>query len=151
MKCIYVIGSLRNPQVPLVGNALRAAGYDAFDQWYGGGRDADTELLRYARIRGWSYKEALHSPVVQNTFEFDERYLNTCDGAVLAAPAGPSAHLELGWVMDRGRTPGWVLFPAEPERFDVMYRFCLRSGADVCFSLEELLESMATKFGGPRG
>lgn len=140
-KSVYLIGSLRNPQVPVVGNALRAAGYDAFDQWFGGGRDADEEFLRYARVRGWSYAEALASEAVENTFEFDYRHLVRCRAAVLVAPAGKSAHMELGWVIGSGK-PGFVLFPAEPERFDVMYRFCLKNGGTVCFSLDELLTKL---------
>jgi nucleoside 2-deoxyribosyltransferase len=48
-------------------------------------------------------------------------------------PAGKSAHLELGYMIGRGK-PCFVLFDEEPERWDVMYQFATA----VCFSYEEL-------------
>lgn len=34
MTSIYIIGSLRNPQVPKVAKALRLYGFEVFDDWY---------------------------------------------------------------------------------------------------------------------
>ena len=34
MKSIYIIGSLRNPEIPLLGNDLRKLGLDVFDDWF---------------------------------------------------------------------------------------------------------------------
>ena len=41
MSKIYTIGSLRNEKVPLIANALRDAGHEVFDDWYGAGPEAD--------------------------------------------------------------------------------------------------------------
>jgi hypothetical protein len=61
-------------------------------------------------------------------YAFDHAHLTRCEGAVLVLPAGKSAHLELGWMLGRGKK-GYVLFDKEPERWDVMYQF-----ADAGFS-----------------
>jgi hypothetical protein len=34
--------------------------------------------------------------------------------------------------------PCFILFDEEPERWDVMYQFCMENGENVCFSQEEL-------------
>jgi hypothetical protein len=143
--CIYVIGSLRNPQIPQVGNRLRAEGFEAFDEWFAGGPDADDAWQRYAITRGQTYGEALDSYVARNTFELDYRHLQRCDAAVLIAPAGKSAHLELGWVIGQGK-PGFVLLDAEPERYDVMYQFTRTTGGAVCYSIDELVSRLALTF-----
>ena len=38
MKSIYIIGSLRNKNIPLIGNKLREAGFEVFDDWFSPGR-----------------------------------------------------------------------------------------------------------------
>lgn len=119
---IYIIGSLRNPLVPVVGNKLREVGFDAFDDWYGAGPEADDCWQRYEQQRGRPYERALYGAAAQNVYQFDKRHLDRCDGAVLIMPAGKSAHLELGYVIGQ-KKPGYVLFDKEPERWDVMYQF----------------------------
>ena len=37
-------------------------------------------------------------------------------------PAGKSCHLELGYLLGRGKR-GYILLDKEPERWDIMYRF----------------------------
>ena len=139
MSTIYVIGSLRNPRITEVGNALRAAGYDTFEDWHAGGKEADDEWQRYEKERGRGYKEALAGYHAQNIFHFDLHHLNRSHAAVLVMPAGRSAHLELGYIIGQGK-PGYVLFDEEPERFDVMYNFA----TEVCFSAEELLSALGS-------
>ena len=53
--CIYIIGSLRNPNVPQIGNTVRAAGFEAFDDWHGTGPEADDHTL-YASHTIWQSK-----------------------------------------------------------------------------------------------
>jgi hypothetical protein len=137
VSTIYVIGSLRNPCITEVGNALRGAGYDTFEDWHAGGKEADDEWQRYERERGRTYKEALRGYHALNVFNFDLYHLNRSHAAVLVMPAGRSAHLELGYIIGQGK-PGYVLFDQEPERFDVMYNFA----TDVCFSIEELMGAL---------
>ena len=60
------------------------------------------------------------------------------DIGLLILPTGKSGHLELGWMLGKGKK-GYVYFPeGEPDRWDVMYQF-----ADgVAFSMDKLLEMM---------
>jgi hypothetical protein len=124
---------------------LREAGYEVFDDWYGVGPSADDYWQAYEQCRGRTYREALDGEAAKNTFEFDYRHLKICDGVVMVAPAGKSAHLELGWTVGQGR-PGWVLMEAEPERWDVMLQFVFDSGGDICTSEVDLLESLERYF-----
>ena len=134
---VYVIGSLRNPRITEVGNALRKAGHEAFEDWHSGGPEADDEWQRYERERGRGYKEALRGHHALNIFHFDLYHLNESDAAVLVMPAGRSAHLELGYMVGRKKHT-YVLFDAEPERFDIMYNLC----QEVFFNLDELLDAL---------
>lgn len=135
---IYLIGSLRNPMIPEIGESLREDDYEVFDDWHSVGPHADDHWRDYELYRGRSYKDALQGHAAVNTFQFDKRHLERADVGVLVQPAGKSAHLELGWLLGKGKR-GFVLFPdGEPERWDVMYQFA----DDICFSIEELKQSL---------
>lgn len=134
---IYLVGSLKNPNVPLLGNALRDLGFDVFDDWWGAGPEADDCWQGYETIRGREYKDALHGHAATNIFTFDLGHLATSDAAVLLLPAGRSAHMEFGYIVGL-RKPSFVLFDAIPERWDLMYR--LANG--VFFKQEDLLEAL---------
>lgn len=134
---IYLIGSLRNCNIPFVSRALRDAGYSVFDDWMAAGPEADDYWQRYEIERGRTFNEALDGIAAEHVFDHDKSWLNYCDTGVLVAPAGRSAHLELGWMLGQGKR-GYVLFDAQPERYDVMYK--LATG--VAFSVEELVEKL---------
>jgi hypothetical protein len=53
---------------------------------------------------------------------YDKSHLDRADVAVLVSPAGKSAHLELGYIIGKGR-PGIIYNAAEPDRWDVMALF----------------------------
>jgi hypothetical protein len=131
---VYVIGSLRNPEVPNVAAKLRAAGFDAFDDWYAAGPEADDYWQKYERARHHSYAEALAGYAAQHVFNFDKHHLDRCDAAVLVLPAGKSGHLELGYCAGKGKRTFILLEEQEPERFDVMYQFATK----VVRNMEEL-------------
>lgn len=134
MKSIYLIGSLRNPRVPIVAQLLRDAGYEVFDDWYAAGPEADDKWRDYEKARGHDFKTALAGHAAQHVFNFDRKHLERCDIAVLLAPSGKSAHLELGVVLG-AKKPGFILLDGDPERYDVMYNF-----ATAVFStVEELV------------
>jgi nucleoside 2-deoxyribosyltransferase len=122
---IYIIGSLRNPQVPEVANRLRAERFEVFDDWYAAGPEADDKWREYEQQRGRTYVEALDGAAAKNVFHFDLRNLEKSDAAVLVLPAGKSGHLELGWMAGRGKLT-YVLMPEEDVRWDVMYQFANR-------------------------
>lgn len=134
---IYLIGSLRNPEIPNVASQLRAAKFEVFDDWFAAGPEADDYWQKYEKGRGHTYQQALDGWAANNTFAFDRRHLDRCDAAVLVLPAGKSGHLELGYVIGSGK-PGFILLDKEPDRFDVMYRFARK----VCVGVPELISSL---------
>lgn len=137
---IYLIGSMRNPKVPILANELRKAGFDIFDDWYSPGKNADDEWQAYEQARGRTFREALEGEHAWDVFEFDRSHLDSCDKAVLVAPAGKSAHIELGYIIGSGK-PAYVYMEHEPERFDIMYRFA----TGVCISIPELILALHRK------
>jgi hypothetical protein len=133
---IYLIGSLRNPEVPKIANRLRDEGYEVFDDWYAAGPEADDMWRDYEKGRGRSYREALGGLAAEHVYTFDYRHLSRAATAVLALPCGRSGHLELGWAIGRGAR-GYILLDT-PERWDVMYKFA----AGVFEALDELVEEL---------
>lgn len=134
---IYLIGSLRNPAIPLLGNKLRVQGHEVFDDWHGAGNEADDKWREYEQLRGRTYKDALSGYAAKHVFAFDYTHLNRCDSAILVLPAGRSGHLELGYVAGLGKKT-YVLMD-DPDRWDIMFQFVFINGGDVFTSEEELL------------
>jgi len=135
---IYLIGSLRNPQVPVLAAQLREAGYEIFDDWYAAGEHADDEWQAYETQRGTPYDRALKGYAAQPVYRFDFAHLARARAGVLLLPAGKSGHLELGWLLGQGKA-GYVLFPGVwPERWDVMYNFATGVFKDTNALLAEL-------------
>lgn len=120
MTRVYVIGSLENPDVPVVAQALRAAGAEVMDSWHAAGPRADREWERYERSRGRTMSEALYGLACRNVVAFDKKHLDMADLAVLVMPCGRSGHLELGYAIGCGKQ-AIVYSPHEPERWDAMY------------------------------
>lgn len=137
MSVVYLIGSLRNPQVPELAAYLREQDYEVFDDWFAAGPNADDAWRDYEKARGHSMADALRGYAAKHVFSFDLFHLQRADMAVLYMPAGKSGHLELGWFLGQGK-PGFVLFDEEPERFDVMYQFA----TGVYYNKENLVEGL---------
>lgn len=138
MSSIYLIGSLRNPKVPLLAARLRAEGFEVFDDWYAAGPRADDHWQDYEKNREHSFTEALRGYAARHVFEYDRKHLDRCKIAVLLMPAGKSGHLEFGYMMGQGKL-GFVLLDKEPERFDVMYGFAAGVTADEDELVRQLL------------
>lgn len=139
---VYLIGSLRNPEIPIIGNRLRELEFEVIDNWWAGGPIADDSWQEYSKIRGRTYKEALASREAKHVFHFDKAYLNLSDAVVLVTPSGKSAALELGYAAGNGKR-GYMLMNEEPERYDVMTQF---ANSLVCFSLDELCQRITEDF-----
>ena len=135
MKAIYLIGSLRNPEIPKIGQDLRQIGFDVFDDWFAGGKIADDSWRDYEMARGRTYQEALSGYAARHVFGFDLSHIRRCDIGVLILPAGKSAHIEFGWISKDQST--YVLMD-KPDRWDVMYQFA----TGVAFSMNELTEML---------
>lgn len=134
---IYLIGSLRNPEVPKVAAKIRDYGFTVFDQWYSAGPNADDHLRDHFIAQGMDHASILQTAAAKNIFEFDRRHILASDLVVLLMPAGKSGFLELGWALGLGK-PGYILFDKDPERIDVMFQF-----ADgIVYSVEELVEDI---------
>lgn len=138
---VHIIGSLQNPEVPLLGNRLRELGFDAFDAWWGAGKDADRSWQTYENIRGRAYGDALYGEAAYNIFAWDVERMNIADVAVLLLPAGKSGHIEFGYMMGLG-IPGYVLFDDQPERYDLMYQFA----HNVFFNVDDFLATLDREY-----
>ena len=137
---IYLIGSLRNPKIPKLGEELRTEGYAVFDDWWAAGchfceHSADESWRLYEQGRGRTYKEALQGEAVRHVFEFDKEHIMTSDVAVLLLPAGRAAHLELGIFIGQEK-PAFILV-TEDDRWDMMAKW-----ATVCHTKEELFKAL---------
>jgi hypothetical protein len=137
-KSIYIVGSLRNPSIPMIGEALRNLGLDVFDDWYAAGPEADDKWRDYEVFRGRNYPEALGGFAAKHVFEFDLFHLQRTDMCLLVLPAGKSGHMELGYARGLGKRC-FVLFDKVPERYDVMYQF---ADGGVFFALPDLLKAL---------
>ena len=132
---IYLIGSLRNPEVPKIAERLRETGAEVFDDWFAAGPIADDSWQEYEKAKGIPYDEALKGYAAQHVFDFDLHHLDRADIAILVLPAGKSGHLELGYMRGSGKIC-YVLFEKEPERWDVMYQF---ADGGVFFDVDKLI------------
>jgi len=135
-RVIYIIGSLKNRQVPIIANQLRKALPDAevFDSWYYCSEDADDWLRDCCKAKGLGYKDTLKDWGARHVYEFDHFHLTRATDVILIMPSGKSAHLELGWSLGQGKR-GYVLFDKEPERIDIMYQFA----TEIFFDFDELV------------
>ena len=136
-KLVYLIGSLRNKNIPVMANKIRELGFEVFDDWFSPGPEADEFWRKYEKIRGSSYKQALSNWAGKHVFEFDKFHIDRSDIGILYMPGGKSAHLELGYMIGQGKKC-IVLFDEEPERWDVMYQFA----HSLCFTMDELKEEL---------
>lgn len=138
MSNIYLIGSLRNAQVPEIAAKLRKAGHEVFDDWYAAGPEADDYWQKYEMAKGHNYKEGLQGYAANHVYHYDRSHLDRNDIAVLLLPAGKSGHLELGYMIGQGKQ-GYILFNGEmPERWDVMYLFA----SGVFFNVDDLIAQL---------
>lgn len=136
IKSIYLIASLRNPEVVSIGNRIREFGIEAFDDWSSPGPEADDYWKTYSEQRGQTYKEALNSWAAKHVFEFDRKHLDRCDSSLLILPAGRSCGIEFGYTIGRGK-PGWILLD-RPDRWDVMLQFATGMFDNIDDFIEEL-------------
>lgn len=119
---VYLVGSMRNPQVEAVAAALRSTGHSVFDDWISPGPETDVLWREYELRRGRTFTQALAGKHAQDVFEFDKRHIDESDTVILVLPAGKSAHMELGYAIGTGKE-GYILLDGEPERYDIMYAF----------------------------
>lgn len=139
IKSLYLIGSLRNEEVPKIAKKLRTeCDLDVFDDWYAAGPEADDYWKSYEENRGRSYKEALSGYAARNVFNFDRTNLDRSDAAMLILPAGKSGHLELGYMAGHDK-PTYILLD-RPDRWDVMYQFATQVFENIDEAIEVLNE-----------
>lgn len=139
---IYIMGSLRSPDVPTIAQQLRqTTDHEIFDDWHSAGRHADDAWRDYERRRGHSYMVALTRHPARHTFALDQFHLHRAHGGILVLPAGRSAHLEAGIMAGQGKPTFLLLHNGkEPARFDVMTQFF----SHVCPSVDHLVQAIRT-------
>ncbi len=136
-KMGYVIGSLRNENIPAISVKLREElNIEIFDDWFSPGPEADDFWKKYETARGRNYQQALQGWAGKHVFEFDKFHIDRADFGILILPAGKSGHLELGYMIGCGK-PGYILLD-KPDRWDVMYQFA----TGIFFSMEEMIEEL---------
>lgn len=140
---IYVIGSLRNPEVPRLAERLRALGHQVHDDWHAPGPETDDFWRAYEKARGRTFVEALKGRHAETVFEYDKRWLTWADTVVMLMPAGKSGHLEFGWAIGQGKE-GHILLEPKEDRWDVMYKFATEvwDDPDTFFDYMSALEGM---------
>ncbi|NJK88108.1 MAG: hypothetical protein HC923_01085 [Myxococcales bacterium] len=112
---LYLIGSLRNPNVPIIAEQIRkATGVEVFDDWYAAGEKADDAWKSYEQDRGHDYITALDGHAANHVFEYDRMHLHRATMGLLVLPAGRSGHLEFGYIRGRG-FPAWILLEPPDE------------------------------------
>ncbi len=135
---IYLIGSLRDKRIPEIANAIREkTGHEVFDDWFAPGARADDHWRDYETARGRTYVQALRGYAATHIYKFDKHHIDDSEIGVLVLPSGRSAHLELGYMIGKGK-PGYVLMD-NPDRWDVMYQFA----TGIAFSMDELMEMLS--------
>ena len=121
---LYIGGSLRNPQVLTIAQSLKEAQGEylsVFADWMCAGPHADDAWRDYEKALGYSYIQALDRPAARNVFDFDKKHLDAADAFLLVLPCGRSAHMELGYMVGRGKKT--CILIDDPERWDIMYQF----------------------------
>ena len=138
-KVIYLIGSLRNPKIPILANKLRKLGFEVFDDWFSPGPHADDFWRAYEKTRGSSYKQALQNYAGKHIYEFDKFHIDRCNIGILYMPCGKSGFLELGYMLGKGKKC-FIFFDKGPEkdRWDVMLQFA----NGVFFKFNEMKEEL---------
>lgn len=120
---VYIAGSLSNRSIVDIHMAIEKEGNAVcFSSWLATHPEADDYWRDYEKARGKTFADALKQPSAQAVFNFDRTFIDLCDIMVMCTPCGKSAHLELGYVLGKGKT-GLIYMPEEPERWDVMYGF----------------------------
>ena len=134
---VYLIGSLRNPEIPVLASTLRQHGFEVFDDWFAAGPKADDHWKEYEQARGRTYKEAMQGYAARHVFEFDKKHIDEADIGVMLLPAGKSGHAELGYMKGKGKKC-IVYLESDNDRWDIMYNFF----DHLVYTDEELLEAL---------
>lgn len=111
---IYVASSWRNLFQPSVVQALRADGHTVYDF-------KNSEGFRWSELdenwKDWTprqYIENLTTPRAIQGYSRDMEALMACDACVMVMPCGPSASMEMGWAVGKGKRVA-VYVPAMRE------------------------------------
>jgi hypothetical protein len=121
---VYLIGSLKNPDIILIANELRKGpNFDVHDEWITPGPPADDNWQAYETARGRDWASAMRSRGCQNIFNFDRAYMDHADSVVLVMPAGKSSMCELGYAAGINKNTIIHMNGKVPDRYEVMPNF----------------------------
>lgn len=124
-KVLYIIGSLRNPRIPVLAHKIREENphVEVFDDWFAAGHIADDCWKEYEEARDRTYGEALDGYAAKHVFDFDIHHLHRATHVLLALPAGKSGHMEVMYGEYAVGAKTAILLDPEDVRWDVMYQF----------------------------
>lgn len=133
---VYVASSWRNEIYPGIVTCLRENGHEVFDfrKPPGGGNGFHWTEIDPA-WQDWApeqFRENLDHPLAAYGCGADFAGMNWAECAVMVAPCGRSAHLELGWFIGQGAPTIVLLQNGEPE---LMYKLVNH----LAISMEEVL------------
>ena len=95
---VYLIGSLRNPNITALANSIEAAmPVRVFDDWQCAGEHADDAWRDHEKARGHDYITSLARPAAKHVFSFDKKWI-----ARRRSPRGPSGRLPYS-------APAWTM------------------------------------------
>lgn len=138
---IYLASSWRNPDQPVVLQALRAGGHEVYD--FRSPEPGSTGFAWSDIDPGWEswdaeqFREGIAHPIAQDGYETDRRAMDWAEVCVLALPCGRSAHLEAGYMAGQGKEVYVLLDGGEPE---LMYLLLGRQR--LMLDLGELLDAL---------
>lgn len=130
MRKLYLVGSLRNPAVPLLASQIRKMCPEVvvFDDWFAAGPEADDCWKAYEQGRygtdSKAYVQGLKGEAAEHVFQFDKKHLDTSSHVLLVLPAGKSGHMEIMYAAYHVKARTAILLEEGVDpRWDVMYKF----------------------------
>lgn len=141
MSKIYLASSWRNEEQPNLLQVLRHAGHEVYD--FRNPAPGNTGF-KWSQIdsnwKNWTaatYREALKTVFAQDGFKLDFDAMKWADTCVLLLPCGRSAHLEMGFMIGKGKYS--IILTQDGEEPELMALLA----DEICVTFNELLRSLA--------
>jgi hypothetical protein len=142
---IYLIGSLRNDNIPDIGKQLRDAGHEVFDDWWGAGPEADDCWKSYENRRGRTYREALAGNAAETILTLTEDiWIAALEQCLSILRENPDT-----WNSDTlsdKESPGTSSCRANLNKTDGT--LMLKFATAICYDTKELLEALCPNTSG---
>lgn len=136
---IYVASSWKNPLQPIIVRQLEQADHIVYDYRKHGFSWGEVNMPPEPSV--WEYTQGLSHPRAAQGFLRDFKAMQWADACVLVLPCGRSSHLELGWMLGRGKLG--IILTQDGEEPDLMAML-----ADhICENMTEVLDCLEQRQG----